>query len=256
MTTHAALYNTERHPAVSDKYNVMPTYQIVEKMEQDGWRIAKYDQVKARSSPQFAKHLLRMRRPDHMEYHEEVAPEVLIINSHNRTSTLRFMLGFFRFICSNGLISGEILDNLTFRHHVSNPFDLILDAANEIYSQAEQKVKTIRKMQATELSYDDTHQFLRMASDLIPNRVYANVFQLDVAHQEADQGPSVWNTFNRIQSNLMGGNATIRSTTNRLLKARPVKALDKNLKLNVALWNLAESFLPQPTNDETYVQAA
>ena len=59
-----------------------------------------------------------------------------------------------------------------------------------------------------------------------------------------DKGNNLWTTFNVVQENIMrgglkgitrGGNGRIKRTT-----TRPVKALDRNIKLNQALWFLTE----------------
>jgi len=56
-----------------------------------------------------------------------------------------------------------------------------------------------------------------------------------------DREPSLWNTFNVVQENLVrGGLATFNSSTRRRGQTREVASIDGNTSLNRALWILAE----------------
>ena len=50
----------------------------------------------------------------------------------------------------------------------------------------------------------------------------------------------MWTTFNRVQENLMTGGLSGRAKSGRAMKTRPVAGIDQNVKLNRALWVLAE----------------
>jgi len=50
----------------------------------------------------------------------------------------------------------------------------------------------------------------------------------------------VWTTFNRIQENVVRGGLHGRSANGRRMSTREVTAIDGNVKLNRALWTLAE----------------
>ena len=58
--------------------------------------------------------------------------------------------------------------------------------------------------------------------------------------EDYPRGNDVWRTYNRLQENLIsGGVKGVKVGDNgsrRRVTTRPVKALDKNLKLNQALW--------------------
>jgi hypothetical protein len=55
-----------------------------------------------------------------------------------------------------------------------------------------------------------------------------------------DRGSDLWSTFNRIQENLVKGGLNGRSAQGRRQRTRPVQGIDQNLRLNRALWMLAE----------------
>jgi len=54
-----------------------------------------------------------------------------------------------------------------------------------------------------------------------------------------DFGNDLWRTFNTVQSNLMGGGLVRRTASGRLTRTRPIRAIQRDLELNSALWDLA-----------------
>ena len=55
-----------------------------------------------------------------------------------------------------------------------------------------------------------------------------------------DRRDDLWTTFNRLQENLVKGGLEGRSRNGRATRTRPVNGIDQNVKLNRALWVLAE----------------
>ena len=64
--------------------------------------------------------------------------------------------------------------------------------------------------------------------------------QLIEARRPEDLGPSLWNTFQRLQQNIIRGGQSGRSAQGRRLQTRPVGSIDRGVSLNRALWMLAE----------------
>lgn len=71
------------------------------------------------------------------------------------------------------------------------------------------------------------------------------------ARRDADEGSDLWTTFNRVQENAIRGGLDDhrparfdqerqRQVPARSLRTRPVKSIDGDVKLNKALWTLAE----------------
>jgi hypothetical protein len=55
-----------------------------------------------------------------------------------------------------------------------------------------------------------------------------------------DVSGDLWTTFNRVQEHLVKGGLRGRSATGRPTTTREVKGIDQGIKLNRALWILAE----------------
>jgi hypothetical protein len=55
-----------------------------------------------------------------------------------------------------------------------------------------------------------------------------------------DYKDDLWTTFNRVQENLINGGVRGRSATGRRMSTRAVGGVNENVKLNKALWSLAD----------------
>ena len=55
-----------------------------------------------------------------------------------------------------------------------------------------------------------------------------------------DVRSDLWSTFNRVQESLVNGGLPGRGATGRRMHTRPVQGIDQSVKLNRALWMLAE----------------
>jgi len=70
--------------------------------------------------------------------------------------------------------------------------------------------------------------------------------QLLAPRRSEDNGNDLWRTFNRIQENALRGGMKARNATDemgrrgRRVSTREVKGIDQDVKLNRALWQLAE----------------
>lgn len=58
-----------------------------------------------------------------------------------------------------------------------------------------------------------------------------------------DRRDDMWTTFNRVQENMMKGGLRGRNRSGRTTTTCPVNGIDQSVKLNRALWVLAEELL-------------
>ena len=55
-----------------------------------------------------------------------------------------------------------------------------------------------------------------------------------------DDRPDLWSTFNRVQENLVQGGLSARTANGRRNCTRAIQGIDQNVKINRALWILAD----------------
>ena len=63
----------------------------------------------------FTKHMIRFRHAGQINARGE-ANEIILLNSHDGTSSYQMLAGMFRFVCSNGLVCGDTVADVRVPH--------------------------------------------------------------------------------------------------------------------------------------------
>ncbi len=58
---------------------------------------------------------------------DEYCPTIIARNSYDRSSTLDFYYGGFRYICKNGIVFGDIMDHYSIKHNLTPDYKVISD---------------------------------------------------------------------------------------------------------------------------------
>jgi hypothetical protein len=232
----------EAHESRGDRYSFIPTIQVIDGLRAEGFEPYEVRQTRVRDAGkrEHTKHLVRLRHASHIQTEAEV-PEIVLVNSHDGTSSYQIMSGVFRFVCSNGLIAGNVHDDIRVRHS-GNVVDDVIDASWRVVEAAEAVTDRIAEYKGITLTQQEQHVFassalqLRWDADKAP--VVANSVLRPQRH--ADYKDDLWTTFNRVQENLVRGGVRGRSATGRRMSTREVGGVNENVKLNKALWSLAD----------------
>lgn len=232
------------HPKMSGKYAFVPTLEVVNIMREQGWYPAYARQAKAykNANKGFQKHLVRMRHPELIKGGEFV--EATIINSHNGQSCYIICFGIFRLVCTNGLITGETFGSIRIRHIGFKQQDVI-DASCKLLGTAPKVVEHIDAYKAIELDPPQKKAYAQAALAWLYEKPEKSSpvtpAQLLEPKRDEDRRNDLWTTYNVVQENLIkGGLEGVSPKTGKKVKTRPIKALDKDVRLNRALWTLAD----------------
>lgn len=235
---------TEAHESRGDRYSFIPTINVIDGLRANGFQPFEVRQTRVRDQGkrEHTKHLVRLRHDSHITaaVGEEV-PEIILLNSHDGTSSYQLMSGFFRMVCSNGLIAGDVQNDIRIRHS-GNVVDDVIEGSYrvldniEIASQRIETYKSISLTPAEQEALATSAMHVRWGEDA---PIYGS-HQLIRARRYEDQKNDLWTTFNRVQENLIKGGIGGRSKTNRRTTTREVGGVNENVKLNRALWMLAD----------------
>jgi hypothetical protein len=236
----------------SSKYSFIPTIRVVEKLAEEAWLpvMASEQRVRDLSRKGFQKHMLRFRKYDGTNPTLAVGDsfvEMVLINSHDGTSAYQLQAGLFRLVCSNGLvIADSTFENIKMKHQGFDPKD-VLEASYRVIEDVPRIEKEVNSLSQVKLSVDEQMVFARSAlalkyDDDKPSAVAAA--SLLVPRRHGDNKDDLWTTYNRVQENMIKGGIRGRRITEsgdvRRTRTRAVKGIDENVKLNKALWALAE----------------
>src|SRR3954454_8189462 len=105
---------------MSAKYRFFPTAHVVEGLMQQGFLPVRAQQSRSRieGKQDFTKHLLRFRHASMADSAvQSTVPEIVLVNSHDGSSSYTLSLGLYRVICLNGLVVKSAgLEDIRVRH--------------------------------------------------------------------------------------------------------------------------------------------
>jgi len=242
ITLPPSIFAQVAHPKMTDRYVHVRTQDIVEMMEGEGFELASASAKASRSrDPLFTKHVLDFRHPDIPQI-DGGTPRILFTNAHDGTSAAKFMMGVYRFICSNGLVVGSTYAKEVVRHSGEQARQLI-ERVRALSRNTGLLFAQIDSWTRKEMTEAETGEFARLASVLrFGDAQRFDPVQLLETRRAEDEDNTLWRVFNRVQENAMRGSLVGVGANGRHLASRPVKGIDKITDFNVQLWRLAEEF--------------
>ncbi|MCL7489744.1 MAG: DUF945 domain-containing protein [Desulfobulbaceae bacterium] len=231
---------------VSSRYSFVPTLTAVDLLRDAGWFPVHAEQSAVRKIDRdgYQRHLIRFAKNGLSFDGERV--DLVLYNSHDRGCAFKLIASVWRQICGNGLMVASEFANFSHKHIGFRPDDFI-HSAGEIASAAGTIADQVDAMKVIEMTPDERGIYARVAHNLVftePEKAPVLPEQLLSERRYDDKGNDLWSTFNVVQENIMRGGlkGMKRDNEGRLRRAttRPVKAIDRNIQLNQALWYLTE----------------
>jgi hypothetical protein len=246
-----SIFAEGKHVSRSERYTYIPTIEVLRGLRKEGFEPFMVAQGKSRTEgrSEYTKHMIRMRHAGQALSKPE-ANEIILINSHDGASSYQMLAGVFRFVCCNGLVVGDVVEDIRIPHKGNIQGEVIEGAFRvldefEVVSEHTEAMKALQLAPAEEMAFATAALALRFGEQTIeqtgghqPAPVTAR--QLIDARRSDDLGNSLWNTLQRVQENVIRGGLAGRSAQGRKLQTRPVASIDRGVSLNRALWTLAE----------------
>jgi hypothetical protein len=241
-----SIFADGKHESRSERYTYIPTIDVLRGLRNEGFQpfMVCQTRVRAQDKREFTKHLIRMRPAS--EITGEDVNEVILLNSHDGSSGFQLLGGVYRFVCQNGMVAGETIGEVRVPHRgnivqnvINGAFD-VLDGFDLIREQKD-------GMKALTLGRDEQYAFARSALALRYDPTNAETpapiteSSLLAPRRFEDRRDDLWTVFQRVQENLTKGGLHGRSRSGRSMSTRPITGIDQNVKLNRALWMLAEA---------------
>ena len=255
-TLAPSAFTETAHASRSARYAQIPTVSVIEGMVAAGFFPFQASESRTKDETRFGftKHMIRFRSMASFRAGLEVGgnvPEVVLINSHDGSSRYKLMAGIFRLICSNGMIVADsMLASISIRH-TGDIVREVISGSRQLTDGVPRMLGVVRDWQAIELTPDEQGVFASAAHTLrfdAEGHVNTPIHprQLLAPRRAEDAtGNDLWRTFNRIQENVIKGglHAVKRTETGRRIRrvsTREITGINQDVKLNRALWTLAE----------------
>lgn len=246
---------SEAHESRGQRYTYIPSIEVIEALRAEGFApyAVAQTRVKDKSKAEHTKHMVRMRHAHNINalqrggvVGEEEIPEIILVNSHDGTSSFQIMSGMFRLACSNGLIVGSIQDEIRVRHS-GNIINDVVEGSFRVLDEIKQVEERVMEYKQIDLKPEEQLLLANAAIDLRWDRdedgeAPVRADSLLLPRRMADRKSDLWTTFNRIQESVIRGGVRARTSTGSRTTTRAVQGVNENVKLNKALWTLAEGF--------------
>jgi hypothetical protein len=263
IAAHApAVFADEAHASRSARYEYTDTRDVLNGLIREGFRPVEVRQGGSRIEGKagFTKHMVRLTTPGGAFQVEPrvgdiSSAQIVLRNSHDGTSSYQLNSGFERWICTNGMTTGEEFE--TFRiGHTKGARDKVIDAAFRVVEEFPRAVEEVRALSGRNLSQGEQLAFARAAlmlrwepeeqDDGSVKAPPVDAETLIQPRRALDAGNSLWLTMNRAQEGLIRGGQRYRHVIGEGRSARvqrrtvgAVNSIDQDSKINRALWTLA-----------------
>ncbi|ECK2140118.1 DUF945 domain-containing protein [Salmonella enterica subsp. enterica serovar Enteritidis] len=241
MQVVPSVLSEDRHGSRSEKYTYIPTITLLENLQREGFHpfFACQSRVRDPGRREHTKHLLRLRRAG--QINGQHVPEIIILNSHDGASSFQLLPGIFRSVCTNSLVCGQSFGEIRVPHR-GNVVEKVIEGAYEVlgvFDRVEEKRDAMQSLLLPPLAqqafakaaltyrFGEEHQPVTASQILTPRR-----------HE--DRQDDLWSVFNRCQENLLKGGLPGRTAKGKRSHTRAVKGIDSDVRLNRALWVMAE----------------
>jgi hypothetical protein len=126
-----SVFSEDKHASRSERYTCIPTITLLENLQREGFQpfFACQTRVRDQGKREHTKHMLRLRREGQITGHQ--VPEIILLNSHDGSSSYQMLPGLFRMVCQNGLICGESFGEVRVPHK-GDVVERVIEGAYEV----------------------------------------------------------------------------------------------------------------------------
>ena len=130
-TVAPSIFADTPHESRSERYSYIPTAAVLTELRREGFQPFMVCQTRVRHEDRrdYTKHMLRLRHASQINGAE--ANEIILLNSHDGTSSYQMLAGMFRFVCHNGLVCGDTFADVRVPHK-GNVTDHVIEGAYEV----------------------------------------------------------------------------------------------------------------------------
>ena len=240
---------------VSDKYAFVPTYKVLDTFREAGYYpiMASESKVRDEENQGYQKHIIQFRslenllRPNAKDEYEDI----VLTNSHNRTSSFIVDLAVFRIVCSNMLV----VPSKSFVHtsivHVGFTEQKVKNAIKEVTSYMPKIKEEVAKFKSIYLTSAEEQMLANAAIDIRfdTNTHYIEADELLKVNYEEDYVPTLWSAYNRIQEAMIRGGVKMKNlVTGKNFTSKAINGIDATIKFNKELFEIVQNVALLKTN--------
>lgn len=246
--TLESVVQTQRNPhTTSERYSFIPTTHALSVLAEHGWLPARAAEARVTKEENrgYQRHMVRLQNPafdrDLLDV-GDAYPEIVLVNAHGGGAAFQLYLAMLEKVCGNGLIVDRGVSDHYRVPHVGYTADKVGDAVSAITDGFPKVFARREEFKAIRLDRDEQHAYAKAAIELRfdGERYAVEPSEVLRARRWQQAEPTLWNTFNAVQENVIRGGVRQRRGDGSRVRSRAVGSITENVRLNRALWRLTE----------------
>lgn len=249
-----AAFMNSPHERVSERYNFLPTTEIMKDLDKNGWVPITARQTKPykhKDEINYVSHLISFAPKDMVRSitPSDTIPQLILLNNHQGYHSARVFMGLVRVICSNGLVRKEVTAVDVRLTHYKEQFEsreFIIECMNN-YSEVLTDIKSYQKIKLTD---DKKIEFAKFMMKAIHKDDYKNKeFNFDniiLPLRTGDQKNDLWTVFNIMQEKIIKGGIVsyIKTEDNKVRQttSRGFSNVYNEQQINIMIWGVMQQF--------------
>lgn len=244
-------------------YGLVRTRDLLNVFADRGWVVASEQHSTPRIEERcgYQRHLIRLchrdfERLEGMPAHHDCRPELVMLNSHDRSTSFRLWWGLLRLACMNGLIAGDVMGSVRI-NHTQKVIERLGDGIEDLMNRLPDMLHSVKTMATAPMTASACADFVRQAYTLRfaeHGRLRMSDLKIDYTlptRRLEDEHTDVFTVANKIQEVCMRGGiaysgtvmrkqidgSKAKVTVSRL--SRRIVALDSQISLNQAIYAMA-----------------
>lgn len=250
-----SVFQEQPRNTTGKRYQFVNTAELMTELRSQGLmptEIAVYSRRNPAWRP-FAMHMIRFTVDGAragMKKAGDVAPQIVLRNSHDSSSPFELYGGLFRMVCSNGLIVSDSAMVAPIRvRHSAYPVLEALSGVDTLISHNKDVFQHVDAMQGRRLSTDEQTRFALRALQLREGAKGAiDAVEVLKPRRTQDAGDDLWRVYNRVQENLIRGGLEGKNAAGARTVTHGVNAIQSQLALNAGLWSLAMGMIDKASS--------
>lgn len=240
-----SVFSEEKHESRSERYTYIPTITLLDNLRREGFQpfFACQTRVRREDKREHTKHMLRLRREGQIVGKE--VPEIILLNSHDGSSSYQMIPGMFRFVCMNGMVCGQTFGKIRVPHK-GDVVGRVIEGAYEVLDIFKGITESSEEMKSITLNQEEQRIFAEAALGWkydekgLGKHIPLEADDVLRVRREEDKPSDLWTTYQRVQENMVKGGLWSKSEKGRYQRTRPVTGIEGDVRLNRALWEMAE----------------
>jgi len=235
---------------VSSQYDFVPTYQLLDTFRNAGYFPILAGEAKSRDSKNqpYVKHIIQFRSIENIirpSAQEEYA-DIVLKNSHNKTSSFTLDLSYFRLVCSNLLTIPS--EQLMYHRIIHKGFQSskVERAIKEIVNYMPQVESTIEEWKQHKLNGVAALSLAKAAIDIRFDTSVHDVKPMELlkVNRPEDFNPTAWNIYNRVHESIINGGLQLKNKmSQKITTSKLITSIDEKTRLNKELFRTVQNLV-------------